>query len=69
MTFGVPCRFVLQVLLHTADLSNPCKEWRIHVQWTHAILAEFFSQVPSPLSPKQGFPGWPQGHLKNSFGD
>mmetsp|Transcript_69474 Transcript_69474/g.165671 ORF Transcript_69474/g.165671 Transcript_69474/m.165671 type:complete len:381 (+) Transcript_69474:99-1241(+) len=37
-------KFVLQVLLHTADLSNPCKEWNIHVQWTHAILAEFFSQ-------------------------
>jgi hypothetical protein len=36
--------FILQVFLHTADLSNPCKEWCIHVQWTHAILAEFFSQ-------------------------
>ena len=58
MTFGVG-RFVLQVLLHTADLSNPCKEWPIHVQWTHAILAEFFSQVSSPRSPKQGFTsGW-----------
>ena len=37
------------MLLHTADLSNPCKEWRIHVQWTHAILAEFFSQVGHTL--------------------
>eukprot|EP00802_Teleaulax_amphioxeia_P014540 Tamp_14607.p1 GENE.Tamp_14607~~Tamp_14607.p1 ORF type:complete len:416 (+),score=88.50 Tamp_14607:55-1248(+) len=34
----------LQTLLHAADLSNPCKKWEIHVQWTHAIVAEFFSQ-------------------------
>jgi len=34
----------LQALLHAADLSNPCKKWEIHVQWTHAIVAEFFSQ-------------------------
>jgi len=37
-------RFMLQTLLHAADLSNPCKAWTIHIQWTHAILAEFFSQ-------------------------
>eukprot|EP00960_Hanusia_phi_P014847 439569-Hanusia_phi.AAC.3 len=37
-------KFTLQTLLHAADLSNPCKPWNIHVQWTHAILAEFFSQ-------------------------
>lgn len=34
----------LQTLLHTADLGNPCKPWNIHIQWTHAIVAEFFSQ-------------------------
>ena len=34
----------LQALLHAADLSNPCKKWEIHIQWTHAIVAEFFSQ-------------------------
>ena len=34
----------MQTLLHAADLSNPCKKWEIHVQWTHAIVAEFFSQ-------------------------
>mmetsp|Transcript_78581 Transcript_78581/g.127479 ORF Transcript_78581/g.127479 Transcript_78581/m.127479 type:complete len:400 (-) Transcript_78581:50-1249(-) len=34
----------LQTLLHAADLSNPCKKWEIHIQWTHAIVAEFFSQ-------------------------
>jgi hypothetical protein len=34
----------MQCLLHAADLSNPCKKWEIHVQWTHAIVAEFFSQ-------------------------
>jgi hypothetical protein len=34
----------MQTLLHTADLGNPCKPWKIHIQWTHAIVAEFFSQ-------------------------
>jgi len=35
---------IMQTLLHTADLGNPCKPWNIHIQWTHAIVAEFFSQ-------------------------
>ena len=35
----------LQLLVHSADLSNLCKRWEIHIQWSHAILAEFFSQV------------------------
>jgi len=34
----------IQTLIHTADLSNPAKAWHIHIQWTHAIVAEFFSQ-------------------------
>jgi hypothetical protein len=34
----------MQVLLHAADLSNVSKEWHIHVQWTHRVLSEFFSQ-------------------------
>jgi len=37
-------RLILQTIVHSADLSNPCKTWKIHIQWTHAILAEFFSQ-------------------------
>jgi hypothetical protein len=39
-----PCS-VLQLLVHSADLSNLCKRWDIHIQWSHSILAEFFSQV------------------------
>mmetsp|Transcript_29064 Transcript_29064/g.73164 ORF Transcript_29064/g.73164 Transcript_29064/m.73164 type:complete len:382 (+) Transcript_29064:59-1204(+) len=35
---------IFQTVLHTADLGNPCKPWAIHIQWTHAIVAEFFSQ-------------------------
>mmetsp|Transcript_5038 Transcript_5038/g.9876 ORF Transcript_5038/g.9876 Transcript_5038/m.9876 type:complete len:387 (+) Transcript_5038:91-1251(+) len=35
---------ILQTVLHTADIGNPCKPWHIHIQWTHAIVAEFFSQ-------------------------
>ena len=37
----------VQLLLHAADLSNLCKRWDIHVQWSHAILAEFFAQARS----------------------
>ncbi len=35
----------MQLLVHSADLSNLCKRWDIHIQWSHSILAEFFSQV------------------------
>lgn len=34
-----------QMLLHLSDLSNLAKEWSTHVKWSHAILAEFYSQV------------------------
>lgn len=37
-------RAALQLLVHSADLSNLCKRWDIHIQWSHAILSEFFSQ-------------------------
>eukprot|EP00286_Rhodomonas_abbreviata_P022280 CAMPEP_0181295316 /NCGR_PEP_ID=MMETSP1101-20121128/4079_1 /TAXON_ID=46948 /ORGANISM="Rhodomonas abbreviata, Strain Caron Lab Isolate" /LENGTH=364 /DNA_ID=CAMNT_0023400053 /DNA_START=183 /DNA_END=1274 /DNA_ORIENTATION=+ len=50
-------KFLLQTLLHTADLSNPCKAWNVHIQWTHAILAEFFSQGDRPRAPP-----WDGGH-------
>jgi len=43
---------MLQTILHTADLGNPCKPWVIHIQWTHAIVAEFFSQ--GDLERRQG---------------
>ncbi len=38
-----------QLLVHSADLSNLCKRWDIHIQWSHSILAEFFSQVGALL--------------------
>merc|ERR1719440_452670 len=31
-------------LLHSADISNPCKPWRICASWARAVLDEFFAQ-------------------------
>jgi len=47
-------RVALQLLVHSADLSNLCKRWEIHIQWSHAILAEFFSQ--GDFEKHQGLP-------------
>jgi len=48
---------VMQMLLHAADLGNVTKDWNIHVQWSHHVLAEFYSQgdlekhLGKPVSP------------------
>uniref|UniRef100_A0A665X475 Phosphodiesterase n=1 Tax=Echeneis naucrates TaxID=173247 RepID=A0A665X475_ECHNA len=34
----------LSLLLHTADISHPAKQWDLHHQWTTSLLEEFFIQ-------------------------
>jgi hypothetical protein len=40
-SFSPPCFF--SFFLFT-DLCNVSKEWAIHIQWSHAVIAEFFCQ-------------------------
>lgn len=35
----------LSLLLHTADISHPAKNWDLHHRWTTSLLEEFFRQV------------------------
>merc|ERR1712079_297973 len=34
---------VINCILHSADVSNPCKLWEVTEAWAHACLAEFFA--------------------------
>uniref|UniRef100_A0A8C9V169 Phosphodiesterase n=1 Tax=Scleropages formosus TaxID=113540 RepID=A0A8C9V169_SCLFO len=34
----------LSLLLHTADISHPAKNWDVHHRWTSSLLEEFFRQ-------------------------
>jgi len=36
--------FVLEVLLHAADIGNPCRPERVYRQWTDAVMTEFYNQ-------------------------
>lgn len=35
---------ILNIMLHSADISNPCKQWRVARRWSDCILEEFFNQ-------------------------
>lgn len=37
-------KLALQALLHAADISNPCKPWKICESWADLVLSEFFLQ-------------------------
>eukprot|EP00927_Polykrikos_kofoidii_P065430 TRINITY_DN61185_c0_g1_i1.p1 TRINITY_DN61185_c0_g1~~TRINITY_DN61185_c0_g1_i1.p1 ORF type:complete len:1786 (+),score=270.97 TRINITY_DN61185_c0_g1_i1:62-5359(+) len=37
-------RLTLNILLHGADLSNPCKPWEICKSWAELVIGEFFRQ-------------------------
>jgi len=37
-------RVMMCGLLHAADISNPCKPWKLSFRWSQSILEEFFSQ-------------------------
>lgn len=41
---------LMQSLLHSADISNPCKPWKMSLHWANAILEEFFHQVGHNLT-------------------
>ncbi|XP_053322950.1 dual specificity calcium/calmodulin-dependent 3',5'-cyclic nucleotide phosphodiesterase 1C isoform X2 [Spea bombifrons] len=41
---GVDKPKALSLLLHTADISHPAKNWDLHHRWTMSLLEEFFRQ-------------------------
>ncbi|XP_067109961.1 dual specificity calcium/calmodulin-dependent 3',5'-cyclic nucleotide phosphodiesterase 1A [Osmerus mordax] len=41
---GVDKPKALSLLLHTADISHPAKNWDLHHRWTASLLEEFFRQ-------------------------
>ena len=36
--------FILEVLIHSADIANPCRPARVYKLWTDRVMAEFYSQ-------------------------
>lgn len=36
--------FILECLVHAADLSNVAKDWNVSYRWSQAVSAEFFAQ-------------------------
>jgi hypothetical protein len=40
----LPSPWALPVLLHTADISNPCRPWKVALRWSDCILEEYFNQ-------------------------
>ncbi|TRZ17908.1 hypothetical protein HGM15179_009201 [Zosterops borbonicus] len=41
---GIDKPKALSLLLHTADISHPAKDWDLHHRWTMCLLEEFFRQ-------------------------
>ncbi|XP_073797057.1 dual specificity calcium/calmodulin-dependent 3',5'-cyclic nucleotide phosphodiesterase 1A isoform X3 [Danio rerio] len=41
---GIDKPKALSLLLHTADISHPAKNWNMHYRWTTSLLEEFFRQ-------------------------
>ncbi|KAL7851071.1 hypothetical protein AOLI_G00214270 [Acnodon oligacanthus] len=41
---GIDKSKALSLLLHTADISHPAKNWDLHHRWTTSLLEEFFRQ-------------------------
>jgi hypothetical protein len=37
-------QFILQVILHAADISNPVKPLKTYNKWANRVLEEFFTQ-------------------------
>ena len=36
---------ISKTLLHAADISNPCKPWKVSKEWSDRVIEEFFAQV------------------------
>ena len=47
-------KFLLSVVMHTADIANPAKRNAVCVQWTELVMEEFFRQ--GDLEAKLGMP-------------
>ncbi|XP_060762372.1 dual specificity calcium/calmodulin-dependent 3',5'-cyclic nucleotide phosphodiesterase 1C isoform X1 [Neoarius graeffei] len=41
---GIDKPKALSLILHTADISHPAKNWDLHHRWTSSLLEEFFRQ-------------------------
>uniref|UniRef100_UPI00358E5078 dual specificity calcium/calmodulin-dependent 3',5'-cyclic nucleotide phosphodiesterase 1A-like n=1 Tax=Myxine glutinosa TaxID=7769 RepID=UPI00358E5078 len=41
---GIDKSKVMSLVLHTADISHPAKDWDLHNRWTFALMEEFFRQ-------------------------
>merc|ERR1719217_1003786 len=37
-------KLIMNLVLHSADVSNPCKDWDICELWAYLVLEEFFAQ-------------------------
>merc|ERR1719159_2198752 len=37
-------KLVLNLIIHSADVSNPCKPWKACSKWAFRVLDEFFAQ-------------------------
>jgi len=37
--------FMMNMIVHSSDISNPFKQWDVCKEWTNRIVTEFFSQV------------------------
>ncbi len=47
----------LSLILHTADIGHPSKQWFLHYKWTSLLVDEFFAQVTICFL-KQSIPIW-----------
>lgn len=36
--------FLMSMMLHSSDISNPSKSWLVQQKWTYLVYAEFFDQ-------------------------
>jgi calcium/calmodulin-dependent 3',5'-cyclic nucleotide phosphodiesterase len=43
-TEGQDQRFVLAIMMHAADVSNPTKQMKVYQRWTDLIMEEFMQQ-------------------------
>ena len=39
-----PVSLIHRMLLHAADISNPCRPWKLAKRWSECIVEEFFNQ-------------------------
>ena len=64
---------ILKIVLHAADISNPCKPWDVSKVWSDRILEEFFAQGDRekaeglPVSPNMDRDTTKQAQLSVNF--